>query len=580
MTIDRDHRKATGWRAVALEMVEGTREAVIRLPVTALFLLLMALNASFLIEDRGLFSIGGETDFVVPFLAAALASLAVSLFSEARDADPWVRHCGSIIAGVAAFCLMWLHNATDTLRWTFAAALVGLVIVAPYLARGTGSALWLFAVRLAFAIVLAGLALFLFAGGISAIFASLTYLFGIEVPNNLYLHVWAITGLLAAPLFGLGQIPREFVSEPDATAAGFMERGMRALGDFVAAPLLIVYALILHIYALKILVTGEVPQGQIGWLVLAFGFCVFGSLIVIHPFLKAARAPTRLLLRLWPFMLPVPLILLFYALALRIGQYGVTPERFLLGLFGVVAAILLVLQIFPRTRGDIRYMTALPVIALALASFGPQGGVATALRSQSARFLAIVNNPPVEGSRHDEALSALRYLAGENAARRVAPQNFDENKRDGGDYRAVALAWGLDPDRPRFDNDGYFSLNYPQSSALEVGAFDLVVPNVGIYGGNAQPLTLELPSGAALSIRLEENAVLIAVGGLETRFAISADRIRDLVAKGQNETPGIALESGGRKILLVPSFISGRVQSDPQLTGFNGTFLLRANDWR
>src|SRR5690606_31284962 len=103
---------------------------------------------------------------------------------------------------------MWLHNATDTLRWTFAAALVGLVIVAPYLARGTGSALWLFAVRLAFAIVLAGLALFLFAGGISAIFASLTYLFGIEVPTNLYLHVWAITGLLAAPLSGLGQIPR------------------------------------------------------------------------------------------------------------------------------------------------------------------------------------------------------------------------------------------------------------------------------------------------------------------------------------------------------------------------------------
>ncbi|TWG95558.1 uncharacterized protein DUF4153 [Mesorhizobium sp. J18] len=580
MTIEQDHHRATGWRAVALEMMEGTREAIIRLPVTALFLLLMTLNASLLIADRGLFSIGGEKDFVLPFLAAALASLAVGLLCESRNAGPWLRHGCGIVAGTMAFCLIWLHDATYSLRWTLVVALAGLVVVSPYTARGTGAALWLFAVRLAFAIILAALALFLFAGGISAIFASLTYLFGIEVPNNLYLHVWAVTGLLAAPLFGLGQIPREFAAEPDATAAGFMERGMRALGDFVAAPLLIVYALILHLYGLKILVTGEVPQGQIGWLVLAFGFCVFGSLIVIHPFLSAARAPTRLLLRLWPFMLPVPLLLLFYALALRVGQYGVTPERFLLGLFGIVAAILLTLQILPRTRGDIRYMTALPVIALALASFGPQGAVATALRSQSVRFLTIVNNPPVEGERHDEALSALRYLSSENAARRVAPDGFDDRNAGGSEYRAVALAWGLDPDRPRFDNGEYFTLNYPQSGALEVGDFDLMVPNISVYGGNAQPGALKLPGGAALGIRLDENAVVIAKGGSETRFVFSADEIRGLVDKGQTETPTIVLESDGRKILLVPTFISGRVRSDPQLTGLSGTLLLRARDWR
>ncbi|MCO0638408.1 DUF4153 domain-containing protein, partial [Lutimaribacter sp. EGI FJ00014] len=166
---------------------------------------------------------------------------------------------------------------------------------------------------------------------------------------------------------------------------------------------------ILHLYALKIAVTREVPEGQIGWLVLAYGLCLFGALLIINPFFDRARAPTRAFLRLWPFFLPVPLALLFYALALRVGEYGITPDRFLLGLFGSVMAIVLALQLFPRLRGDIRLIAGLPVAALILGSFGPQGALGVSLRSQASRFLEIVQNPPVEEGREKEALSALTF---------------------------------------------------------------------------------------------------------------------------------------------------------------------------
>ena len=43
---------------------------------------------------------------------------------------------------------------------------------------------------------------------------------------------------------------------------------LRILTDFVAVPLLAVYAALLHAYALKILVTGELPRNQIGWMML------------------------------------------------------------------------------------------------------------------------------------------------------------------------------------------------------------------------------------------------------------------------------------------------------------------------
>src|SRR5690606_29118830 len=162
--------------------------------------------------------------------------------------------------------------------------------------------------------------------------------------------------------------------------------------------------------------------GQIGWLVLVYGFCLFGALLVVNPFFDRARAPTRLFLRFWPFFLPIPLVLLFYALFLRVSEFGITPERYLLGLFGVVTAIVLVLQIFPRLKGDIRAIAALPAIALLLGGFGPQGAIGVSLSSQAGRFLAIVKNPPVEGRRHGEALAALSFLAGQEALARVVPE--------------------------------------------------------------------------------------------------------------------------------------------------------------
>ena len=109
------------------------------------------------------------------------------------------------------------------------------MLVAPALGRRSPDAFWLFMVRFAFAILVSFLALFLFAGGISAILASLTYLFGIDVPHNAYEHVWAVTGLLAAPLFGLGRIPADLDDEPGTDARKFMALGMKALGDYIHA---------------------------------------------------------------------------------------------------------------------------------------------------------------------------------------------------------------------------------------------------------------------------------------------------------------------------------------------------------
>jgi hypothetical protein len=574
---------ATGWRAVLAEMLAGAREAALRFPVTALALLLLALHANISIAAQSWLGERND-DMFVGLFAAACASLAASLFGESRRANDAVRHAGALLAATAAFALAWWSGIFATATFALAAALAGLVLVAPYLGRGTGATFWLFGVRFAFAVLLAGLALLLFAGGISAILASLTYLFGLEVPDRAYEHVWAATGLLAAPLFGLGQIPREFNAVPDAQAADFMERGMRALGDFVAAPLLLIYAAILHAYALKIAIVGELPQGQIGWLVLAFGVCVIGALVVIHPFLSAARAPTRLFLRLWPFLLPVPLVLLLYAAALRIGEYGVTTDRYFLVLFGVVALLIVALQIPRATRGDVRIMAALPVFALLIGSFGPHGALGFSLRSQQERFEALVADQPLTGERHDQALSALRFLLWNGAVARVAPDSVALTAADGSAkadhalFEEIAAAYGLDP-RLETQPDGQFSRSFETGEAVAVDGFDVLIPMVHLHPAEGGRATIALPSGEALTVALDRGALTVQSGETVRRFPLSAEMVRRLAQTDQAGPQALRLETEGRVLALAPSHYYGTLEPQPEITSITGAILLRSSDW-
>ncbi|WP_159585860.1 DUF4153 domain-containing protein [Chelativorans xinjiangense] len=582
-----DRNAGTGWRAVLMEMLVGLREAVLRFPLATIFLLATAIQAHLLIADIHLFGSEGQgrfnddSDLVLGFASGALAALAATLFGEARGYSRPARSTMALVAGLVAFALMALPQTFLVLQWTLVPALLGLVPVAPFVGRGGSGAFWMFSARAAFAALLGLLALLLLAGGISAILASLTLLFELAVPDELYSHVWAFTGLFAAPLFAMGQLPDRFDEEPGTAVTGFMDRGMRALGDFLAAPLLILYAVILHLYALKIVVTGEVPQGQIGWLVLVYGLCIFGTLIIINPFFDRARAPTRAFLRLWPFFLPVPLALLFYAVALRVGEFGITPERFLLGLFGAVTTLILALQLFPRMRGDIRVIAGVPVVALILVSFGPQGALGLSLRSQTTRFLEIVENPPVEGARHEQALGALTFLESQKALSRVAPEGTDIPPNADNAYMETAKAWGLDPSR-RFSGPRGFSFDIgPETAVFTVKGFDTMIQYISVSVESESPVSARLPSGREVSFTLEENALVVMAGEEIVRFPISGQDIEGMARlDGAGRPVEIPVDADGRRMMLMPNYIYADLGDPPRLTSFQGAILLRSEDWR
>lgn len=567
---------AAGLRSVVAEMVSGVCAALMRFPVPTLFLLAAAIEVNLFVArvhvvvpvERGEELAGG-------LFCGALAALAVALFGEAHGYGRAARDLGGLLAGLVASLLMAFPDVSGTFPWTLVPGLAGLVLVAPFLGRGDGASFWMFCARAALAGVLGLLVLVFLAGGLSAILASLSYLFGLGVSDELYQHVWSSLALLVAPLFALGQLTHSFDERPGEGTEGVMDQGMRVFGDFVAAPLLLLYGAILHVYIVTILITGAVPEGQIGWLVLTYGLCVFTALILVSPFVDRARAPTRAFLKLWPFLLPAPIALLFHALALRVAEYGLTPERALLGLFGAVTVGVVLLQLVPRLRGDVRIIAALSIAAVLAGSAGPQGAVALSINNQAERFLAIVADRPVEGSRRRKALGALRFLAGRDELARVAPEASVPAK--GWNYSAVAKAWGLHPGLHFMENDRIaFTERGPV--AIPFGSYDTLVPKLYLYVEEGAQ-RIRLPSGRELAFRLTEHTLVVGTGDFRTTFRL-ADRLGRLPDLKPGEPLKVALESEGRSILLLLTFLDARRADVPSLERIGGAVLLRESDWR
>ncbi len=583
-----------GWKAVAGEMIEGARDAAFRFPVVALSLVALTIWGHLEIEDAAF--LPEYTTWYLPLglACAAIAALAATLNSEARKLTPFMGQCISAAAAVLAFLAIWYSGSIRVNEWVLPPALAGLVLVAPYLWRFSAEAFWLFAVRVCFAIMLGLLANLLLAGGISAILASLSYLFGFEIDSDVYLHVWVLSSFLIAPLFGLGRLPRWFHDRPAGQDYEYMAVGIRALGDFVAAPLLLVYALILHAYAAKIVITQDVPKGQIGWLVLGYGFCLFGALLISFPYWRIARAPMRLLLRIWPFVMPVPLLLLFYAAWLRIDQYGVTPERYLLVLYGIVATAIVAVQLIKPLRGDIRLVVVLPVAALCLASFGPQGVNGWSIRSQAARFMELVDKAKDDVEIEVEAVAALRYLYSNGGLYRVAKpeQKLEKlNKRGSNshaDFAAVARAYGLNPNiaatlnRDNADTGSKnltFNKYFPNNVAVQFEGYDVVVPNISFYSRKTTTPMLVDMGEVRITVALGDRSITVNHKGRTTIYDLSEEMIYKIADDDSERLYPLTLDNGSQRLLMLVNHVHGEFKPELRVINISGALLLRSQDW-
>lgn len=270
-----------------------------------------------------------------------------------------------------------------------AAGVAGLLLLAPYLRRGAyNPAFWRYAHDLAVNVTLAALAVALFAGGLSAILETLRYLFGLSVAPILHEKIWVLAGCLVGPVYALSLLPEDLSrAVEEGEQHEFTSAAIAVLVKFILAPLLLVYAAILHVYALQIAITATLPKGRLGWLVLSFGAVLVTTALAAYPTRTSGGRVVQLFWRLWPWALVVPVILLFVAVAARLAAYGLTEARYVVLLAGVWLAAVALLH-GPLRRTDLRLVPGVLTALLLGASLGPWSVTWWPERSQVAAFVA------------------------------------------------------------------------------------------------------------------------------------------------------------------------------------------------
>ena len=490
--------------------------------------------------------------------AAFLWSFAAALHAEAKGLDARV-HRALVLAGwLVIWLLAALAKAIDLDIPLLLAVLTLAVGLAAYVALPPrNAAFWLFNHNLWFGWMASGLVLLLSAGGITVILETLRYLFGLAIPYQIHEKIWAIAGFLVAPVYWLSHVPRNFdTAVAAAEPTELVSRLRAAMVKFILVPLLLAYAAILHIYAVKILIDGSLPKGRLGWLVLTFGGVLAATALAAFPTRAVGGRLVALFWRFWPWVLVVPLGLLFLAVGARIREYGLTEQRYLVALAGVWLASLVVTQGL-RPERDLRLIPGVLMGLLAFASFGPWGAYGWPIRNQvrefSVRLEAAAMRPlfqgapkdPFEGRKPGEVQRYDVALAGKIRARlALGAHVFGSNRRSRS-----------------------YHVSKPAAIPLGAGQHQVVGP-FSIYTSARHrpgPQSVATPS-SSLTIVFEKNL-------LSVRDAAGRVANFDLAKLAADNGP-ISVEQApatNAEPLPVPR-TSGELPADLVLTSINGTF--------
>lgn len=528
-------------------------------------LLLIAATTGLLDDSNGMWE-----RITLGLATAAIFATGGALFAETRPKGALADMLVAYVVPVLVF-LAWQIEGTE---WLLAPVLP--VIGVLWTSVSTATAGWRGAARaeaqdrfwwinhLAItSAAIAGAAYLIILVGAFAIGQTVSVLFGLDLGLPLYRIALPATGGFFLPFYWLSTLPRATDYAPGRLdMPNFLIKAVTTIGTFVLIPLLAAYALILLAYALQIVVTQQLPQGTLGWMVLGFVTTGAATWLVLHAdFMRDDSLIIRLFRRWWFWATVVPLILYAVAVEVRLSAYGFTPERLLLVWGGIWAAAVTLL--FLVKRGDIRLIPALAAICLVFAAVGPWNIVNLSRMQQAASFDALlpITGPAGESygvtpawtpAEAERARGALDFLVssdeGREAVRDILRAKGFEISAAYFDTAAVFGVLGVDI-LDTMPAEAPLTLMRDGSIPVDVTATPLYIDTVSLYRGNSN-----IPY-AGLGFAIGDNAVRVTRGD---EAVATVDLAPWLAAAGQSvlTEPTIPFEVDGRRFALVAASIT------------------------
>lgn len=186
--------------------------------------------------------------------------------------------------------------------------------------------------------------LILLTGTCFVLFA-LEYLFLLKPYSNLYVDIASLIGAFVLPTMILVGIPTAFTDNTTKNTGVIVLK----LLIYSIIPVLLIYAVILHAYSLKILITQEFPKGRIAYLVTGFAtFLIITYILVLR--WKNDHFLVRMFCRHIGWLMVIPLGLMALGLWKRIDTFGLTEARYFLVALWIILSVSTIIILLSRAK--------------------------------------------------------------------------------------------------------------------------------------------------------------------------------------------------------------------------------------
>ena len=201
---------------------------------------------------------------------------------------------------------------------------------------------------------------FLLMGIVTAIIASISFLFNLNLDDNWFSHPNAFIAFNIIPLLCCAFVTNDKPRDN-------WRRISQIVIDYILSPALVIYAVILYVYIARIIIRWELPNGGVAYIVA--GFMTVG--LACHLFrLLVEKRHFGWFYKAFPVVAIAPLILLWIGIFRRVGEYGLTEPRVYLICLALLLTIFTAMLARERSR-NFQLMTLIMAAALILITFIP-----------------------------------------------------------------------------------------------------------------------------------------------------------------------------------------------------------------
>lgn len=460
-------------------------ESFKRFPLSLLYSVLTVCVLIYMIHADILF---WENEDVYSKIAMILAlgiplSLSVYIFFETKpDTKKHVRILAHLFTPIIliGYYFLFLREINYISGTRYTAYMIALFIIfsfIPYIKREKNYELYVIRLFTRFIVTYVySMVLYL---GLAAILGTINLLFNAEIPGEFFGDIALIVAGIFAPTFFLADIPGK---DENITIRSF-PKVLKVLLEYIVLPLLAVYTVILYAYFAKIIITFNLPQNIIGNLVLWYSIIMTIVLFFIYP-LKEQDKWINTFIKIFPKAI-IPLIgMMFWAIALRINDYGITEDRYFVIAVGIWVTGIMIYYSLKKNIRNIWVTISLTLIIIVSVT-GPISAYSVSKWSQNNRFenllknndllsdsLAIKPNENLGEEAQREISSIIRYFRNFHSLddMKYLSDDFDTSKMK------KVFGFELKEDyRYPYGNENYFNHYLDDDNIISIDKYDYFI---------------------------------------------------------------------------------------------------------